>query len=91
MYVNLLCSFVQTDDMMLFIFVADRGGDSSSSSSNSRWGGDKQLEETPDTVFITGLNPDIDEEGLKQHFGSIGIIKVCYIKDECYIENIIFM
>ena len=64
--------------MMMFIFVADRAGDSSS---NNRWGGDKQLEETPDTVFITGLNPDITEEDLISHFGSIGVIKVGWL---CY-------
>ena len=40
------------------------------------WGGDKELQETPDTVFITGLSQNIVEEDLTAHFGSIGIIKV---------------
>ena len=34
------------------------------------------MEETPDTVFISGLDPSTSEEDLIQQFGSIGIIKV---------------
>ena len=40
------------------------------------WGGDRELQETPDTVFITGLSESIVEEDLLAHFGSIGVIKV---------------
>lgn len=40
------------------------------------WGGDRELQETPDTVFITGLSENIVEEDLMAHFGSIGVIKV---------------
>ena len=43
------------------------------------WGGDRELQETPDTVFITGLSQDIVEEDLIAHFGSIGVIKVCIL------------
>ena len=32
--------------------------------------------EMPDTVFVYGLNEDVTEEALIQHFGSIGVIKV---------------
>lgn len=43
------------------------------------WGGDRELQETPDTVFITGLGESIVEEDLLAHFGSIGVIKVNYV------------
>ncbi|XP_061188835.1 uncharacterized protein LOC133197011 [Saccostrea echinata] len=42
----------------------DRGGGSS---------GDMMVME--DTIFVSGLPEDIDEDGLVQHFGSIGVIK----------------
>lgn len=29
-----------------------------------------------DTIFVSGMNPDITEEDIADHFGSIGIIKV---------------
>lgn len=31
-----------------------------------------------DTIFVSGLPEDIVEDGLVQHFGSIGVIKVRY-------------
>lgn len=31
--------------------------------------------EMVDTIFVSGLPEDIDEDGLVQHFGSIGVIK----------------
>ena len=34
------------------------------------------MEETPDTVFISGLDPSVSEDDLIQQFGSIGVIKV---------------
>jgi len=40
------------------------------------WGGDRELQETPDTVFISGLSSNIEEDDLLAHFGSIGVIKV---------------
>ncbi|XP_052799798.1 RNA-binding protein cabeza-like [Mya arenaria] len=40
------------------------------------WGGDRELQETPDTVFVSGLSQDIVEEDLIALFGSIGIIKI---------------
>ena len=43
------------------------------------WGGDKELQETPDTIFITNLNLATTEEDLMAHFGSIGIIKVSIV------------
>lgn len=29
-----------------------------------------------DTIFVAGMGPDVTEEELADHFGSIGIIKV---------------
>lgn len=29
-----------------------------------------------DTVFVSGMNPDCNEDEIAQHFGSIGVIKV---------------
>lgn len=29
-----------------------------------------------DTVFVSGMSPDLNEDDIAQHFGSIGIIKV---------------
>lgn len=29
-----------------------------------------------DTIFIAGMNTDISEEDIVEHFGSIGLIKV---------------
>lgn len=49
------------------------------------WGGDRELQETPDTVFITGLDENIVEEDLMAHFGSIGIIKV--MQGSCWGET----
>lgn len=39
--------------------------------------------EMPDTVFVYGLNEDVTEEALIQHFGSIGVIKVKAKFDFC--------
>lgn len=30
-----------------------------------------------DTIFVSGMDPSISEEEICQHFGAIGIIKVC--------------
>lgn len=30
-----------------------------------------------DTVFVSGIDPSFTEEDIAQHFGSIGVIKVC--------------
>ena len=38
--------------------------------------GDVQMELQQDTIFVQGLPDDVTEEGLAQHFGSIGVIKV---------------
>lgn len=32
--------------------------------------------EMPDTVFVCGLNEEVTEDALIEHFGSIGVIKV---------------
>jgi len=53
----------------------------SGSGGGGGWGGDRELQETPDTVFITGLNENIEEEDLMAHFGSIGVIKVCTLSN----------
>lgn len=29
-----------------------------------------------DTIFVSGMNPDSDENDIANHFGQIGIIKV---------------
>ena len=44
-----------------------------------RHGGDDQMETQVDTVFVTGLPPDVTEDDLAGHFGSIGLIKVSVI------------
>lgn len=30
-----------------------------------------------DTIFVSGMDPSISEEEICQHFGAIGVIKVC--------------
>jgi RNA-binding protein FUS len=30
-----------------------------------------------DTVFVSGMSPALTEEDIQQHFGAIGVIKVC--------------
>lgn len=30
-----------------------------------------------DTIFVQGMNPETTEEEIAEHFGSIGLIKVC--------------
>lgn len=30
-----------------------------------------------DTIFVSGMNTEITEEEICEHFGAIGIIKVC--------------
>lgn len=32
-----------------------------------------------DTVFVSGMDPDVTESEINTHFGAIGIIKVRYI------------
>lgn len=49
---------------------SDRGG---SSFSNR---GDMEIQQ--DTIFVSGMGEDVSEEGLVQHFGSIGVIKVTH-------------
>lgn len=29
-----------------------------------------------DTIFVSGMNPELTEDEIAQHFGSIGVIKV---------------
>jgi RNA recognition motif-containing protein len=41
-------------------------------------GGSGEIVEMVDTIFVSGLPDDILEDGLVQHFGSIGVIKVRY-------------
>ncbi|KAJ8934570.1 hypothetical protein NQ318_017269 [Aromia moschata] len=38
--------------------------------------GDGNLVIQVDTIFVSGMNPELDEEDIAQHFGSIGIIKI---------------
>ncbi len=44
-------------------------------------GGDPTMEIQHDTVFVTGLAPEVSEQDIGEHFGSIGIIKVSYFLD----------
>lgn len=37
-------------------------------------GGDMITQE--DTIFVSGMSPNITEEDIEQHFGAIGVIKV---------------
>jgi len=45
-----------------------------------------------DTIFVSGMDPSISEEEICQHFGAIGVIKVCiYVcirnwREEMYFE-----
>lgn len=39
-------------------------------------GSDGELVTQEDTIFVSGMANDIDEEALCKHFGAIGIIKV---------------
>ena len=41
-------------------------------------GGGSDMMEMVDTIFVSGLPENIDEDGLVQHFGSIGVIKVIF-------------
>lgn len=34
------------------------------------------MEIQQDTIFVSGMGDEVTEEGLVQHFGSIGVIKV---------------
>ena len=36
------------------------------------------METQEDTIFVQNLGRDIDMKNLSSHFGSIGMIKVCY-------------
>ena len=38
--------------------------------------GDNAPIKQPDTIFIQGLLPDVTQDQLKEHFGSVGPIKV---------------
>lgn len=43
-----------------------------------------------DTIFVSGMNPDLNEEDIADHFGSIGIIKVIlfiYLSHYLYYAN----
>lgn len=46
-------------------------------------GGDMITQE--DTVFVSGMSPNLTEEDIEQHFGSIGVIKVSKKKNEIQI------
>ena len=35
-----------------------------------------------DTIFISGMNPDSNEDEIAQHFGAIGIIKVKLLNNQ---------
>jgi RNA recognition motif-containing protein len=37
------------------------------------------MTEMVDTIFVTGLNEEITEDALVNHFGSIGVIKVSIV------------
>lgn len=52
---------------------SDRGGGGSGGSSYG--GGDMEIQQ--DTIFVSGCGEDCSEEAMVQHFGSIGVIKVC--------------
>lgn len=58
---NCTCNFAN-NLYVWFVFAGGGGGD---------------MMEMVDTIFVSGLPEDIDEDGLVQHFGSIGVIKVC--------------
>lgn len=48
-------------------------------------GGNSDFIVQEDTVFVSGMNPDLNEEDIAQHFGAIGVIKVILVlmKLEC--------
>lgn len=41
-------------------------------------GGNGDFVVQEDTVFVSGMNPDLNEEDIAQHFGAIGVIKVIF-------------
>lgn len=36
-----------------------------------------------DTIFVSGMNPELTEDEIAQHFGSIGVIKVSFKVNIC--------
>lgn len=42
-------------------------------------GGNDRMVVQEDTVFVSGMNTDITEDEICQHFGAIGLIKVCLL------------
>ncbi|XP_076452924.1 uncharacterized protein LOC143288393 isoform X5 [Babylonia areolata] len=50
---------------------SDRGGGGGSGG----YGGGADMEIQQDTIFVSGMGEDVTEEGMVQHFGSIGVIK----------------
>lgn len=57
----------------------------SSQISGGGGGGDFIVQE--DTVFVSGMNPDLTEEDIADHFGAIGVIKVCFTPKKKADEN----
>ena len=57
---------------------SDRGGGGSSygGGRSDSYGGQGDMEVQQDTIFVSGMGEDCSEEGMVQHFGSIGVIKV---------------
>lgn len=39
-------------------------------------GGSGEMIVQQDTIFVSGMNPDLSEEDIAQYFGQIGVIKV---------------
>jgi len=49
-------------------------------------GGSDGMVTQEDTIFVSGMDPSISEEEICQHFGAIGVIKVCF-----YIVHVIVL
>ena len=65
---TLLCSLGGFND--------SRGGDVGEGA-RYRGGGDMEIQH--DTIFVSGMGQDCSEQMLIEHFGSIGVIKVCFL------------
>lgn len=55
------------------------GGGGGGGFGGDRDGGAGDMVTQEDTIFIQGMNPATSEDELCQHFGAIGIIKVCIL------------
>lgn len=67
--------YVENIFVLIDLFHFPHLGDSNSGSAAGGGGsGDMVIQE--DTIFVSGMNPQTNEDDIANHFGAIGIIKV---------------